>query len=335
MTALRLLVAEDFAPFREFLSSMLREELGVQVIYSAADGLEAVAKASEMQPDLIFLDINLPRLNGIDAARQIRELSPNARIIFVSMLSSSAVVQEALDTGAHGYVFKTDLARDLHPATQAALRGERFVSRTVAGYLQLHQDKPISSADPRAHVTPRGTRSPRHGIQFFSDESSLIRLMTRFIEADLRGDASVIVVGRQPRLEHLLVHLREKGIAVDAAIHEDRYISVDAEKLLGSVVVNGAFDEGEFVRQAENLLARAAKASRAAGHRIVGAGECASILLRRGRLEFALQMETSWNQIVRRYNLEILCCYSTHALDGDRKNSIVRQLCAEHSKVDY
>ena len=127
-SSIRLIVVEDFAPFRELIRSILGEMLGLQIIGEVSDGLDAVQKAAELKPDLILLDIGLPRLNGIAAARQIRKLAPESKIIFVSQESSPHVVQEALNSGAQGYVLKTKLGSDLLVAVDAVMQGRRFVS---------------------------------------------------------------------------------------------------------------------------------------------------------------------------------------------------------------
>jgi len=95
--------------------------------------LEAVREAQRLQPDLILLDIRLPTLNGIEAARRIHELSPISKIVFVTQESSPDVVQEALGLGALGYVVKTDAGRELIAAVEAVREGRLFVSAGVAG----------------------------------------------------------------------------------------------------------------------------------------------------------------------------------------------------------
>ena len=99
-----------------------------------SDGLEAVQKVEELQPDLIVLDIGLPSLNGIEAARRIRKLSPESKILFVSQESSADVVQEALGTGAHSYVVKSDAGSELLPAVKAVLEAKRFISASLASH---------------------------------------------------------------------------------------------------------------------------------------------------------------------------------------------------------
>ena len=121
-----ILVVDDFESYRRFVVSELQKRAEAQLIYEASDGLEAVQQAEEHQPDLILLDIGLPRLNGIEAARRIREVSPNSKVVFVSQESSRDVVQEALSIGAQGYLLKSD--GELLFAVDAVLQGKQFVS---------------------------------------------------------------------------------------------------------------------------------------------------------------------------------------------------------------
>jgi DNA-binding NarL/FixJ family response regulator len=115
----RVLVVDDFARFRGFVRSMLGMHPDFQVVGEASDGLEAVHKAEKLQPDLIVLDLGLPSLNGLEAARRIRTLSSKSKIIVASQESSAEVVQEALRSGALGYVTKARLFTDLIPAIHA------------------------------------------------------------------------------------------------------------------------------------------------------------------------------------------------------------------------
>ena len=133
-SAISVLVVDDFDPFRQFLSSSLQSTSERFVCWEAADGLEAVHKAEELQPDLILLDIGLPKLNGIRAARQISKASPKSKILFVSQESSADVVREAFRVGAWGYIVKTDAASDLPTALKAVLGGTRFVASRFAGF---------------------------------------------------------------------------------------------------------------------------------------------------------------------------------------------------------
>lgn len=128
MSSMCVLVVEDFAPFRQFVCSTLAKRPDVRIIGEVADGWEAVQKTEILEPDLVFLDIGLPTLNGIDAAREIRKLAPKSKIIIVSQESSCEVVREALNLGAWGYVSKTRAGFDLMAAMEAVLEGRHFLS---------------------------------------------------------------------------------------------------------------------------------------------------------------------------------------------------------------
>ena len=114
--------------FRRAVCLTLEQIPGLQVVDEVSDGLEAVRRAAELQPDLILLDIGLPSLVGMEAARRIRWLSPASKIIFVSLESSAQLVQEALSIGAVAYVMKTRVGTDLLPAMDAAPNGRQFLS---------------------------------------------------------------------------------------------------------------------------------------------------------------------------------------------------------------
>lgn len=130
----RILVVDDYEPWRRFerLSLLVHREL--QIIGECSDGDEAIQKAEELKPDLILLDIGLPTLNGIEAARRIRQVSPNSKILFVTENRSPEIAAEALSTGVAGYVVKSNAARELLSAVKAVLEGKRFLSASLAGH---------------------------------------------------------------------------------------------------------------------------------------------------------------------------------------------------------
>ena len=124
MLRIRVMVVEDFVPFLQFTCKTLAKRPDLEIICEVSDGLEAVQKAKQLKPDLILIDIGLPTLHGIEAARQIHKLVPKSKIIFVSQGSSSDVVRAALNCGAQGYVLKARAAA----AVEAVLESRQFVS---------------------------------------------------------------------------------------------------------------------------------------------------------------------------------------------------------------
>ena len=130
MSTIRILVVEDFAPFRQFISVMLAKRSDLEMICAVDDGLEAVQKAEELKPDLVLLDIGLPTQSGIAAARQIRKVAPETKIIFLTQESSAEAIQEARSLGACGYVLKEKAGSELLAAVEAVISGKLFFSGT-------------------------------------------------------------------------------------------------------------------------------------------------------------------------------------------------------------
>ena len=119
MLCIRILLADDFEPWRIYLKSLLEGRSDLEVVGEAIDGFDAVEKAQALQPDLVILDIGMPRLNGIEAAKKIRLVAPQSKILFVTVEKSDEFVEAAIATGAQGYILKADIGSKLLPALDA------------------------------------------------------------------------------------------------------------------------------------------------------------------------------------------------------------------------
>jgi len=141
MSVVRVLIVDDFDPWRVFVAEHLNNHPHVRILGHAADGLEGVQKAEELQPDLILLDISLPKLNGIELARKVRKLVPKAKILFLSSNADPDVVRAAFCAGGAGYVLKADAGGSLLTGMEAVLLGKQFVSCSLADIENLaHSD---------------------------------------------------------------------------------------------------------------------------------------------------------------------------------------------------
>ena len=130
MPTFTTLIAEDYEEFRQLLRRTLLEDSQYVIVAEASDGLQAVQQAQKLQPDIVLLDLSLPKLNGMQAGRRIRRLSPNSKVVFLSQESSPEIMQGALRMGALGYVLKSD-ATELPIALETVMKGMQFVSSAL------------------------------------------------------------------------------------------------------------------------------------------------------------------------------------------------------------
>lgn len=117
----RILIADDYDFWRYCVVSMLKEHPEFEIVGESSDGPEAIEMSAELQPDIVLLDLGLPELNGFEAAREIRKVSPGSRIVFLSQAYNQDLVNEARNLGAQAYISKIDASRELVPAMKAAL----------------------------------------------------------------------------------------------------------------------------------------------------------------------------------------------------------------------
>jgi DNA-binding NarL/FixJ family response regulator len=153
MGAFRILVADDHPIFRFGLSSLLGSHENWEVCGAAVDGRDAVEKCRQLKPDLLILDICLPILNGVDAARQILKHNPNQTILILTAVDSEQVIRECLEAGVRGWVFKSDETADLTHAVEAMQQSKSIFSSRVADLIMV--------GFKRHHVDPDAARLPK------------------------------------------------------------------------------------------------------------------------------------------------------------------------------
>ena len=331
--AIRVLVVDDYQPWRQFVLSMFQAQPQLQIIGETADGLEAVDKAQALQPDLILLDIGLPTLNGIEAARRIRSCAPQSRILFVSENRSPDVAEEALRAGA-GYVVKSDAANELLPAVEAVLQGKRYISARLSDHRLIDPAPEPAANHPEGIVAPLPLTTQeiaRHEVAFFSDDRRLLDELTPFVEKALRAGNSAIVIATESHRNSLLHRLQ--GVDIGAAIEQGRYIALDAAQILSTFMVNGMPDPVRFLEQLGDLIVTATEAAKGTQPRVSLFGEGVDLLWREGNAQAAIQIEKLCNKLATIHDVHILCGYSLGAVDSRMDSRSFQQICAEHSAV--
>jgi DNA-binding NarL/FixJ family response regulator len=295
----RILVVEDYAPFRKMTCAALQRRAEFE-IFEAVDGLEALQKIEELQPDVILLDINLPNLHGFAVAARIGSLAPHARLVFISLESSPDIVRHGFRLGGHGYIHKQRAGTDLLPAIDAVLSGQRFVSSSLA------------FSEPPDHPAPH-----RHEILFCSDDAATIDGLSRFIAAALNAGDGAIALATESHRNHLLRELRTQGVDIDGAIARGTYLSFEADE---------APDPDRFL-DAINGVREAARAGKP-HPRVAFCGERAGRLWAAGRTAQAVQLEQLCSELPR--DVDILCLYPIPFTEGDQA---LERMCAEHTAV--
>jgi DNA-binding NarL/FixJ family response regulator len=151
---MRLLVADDHGIVRAGIKLLLERQAGLEVVAEAADGVEAVAQAIRSRPDVSILDVGMPRMTGLQAAREIRTRLPSARVLMLSMYDDERYLFEALKAGASGYVLKREADHDLVSAVHAVERGEAFLTNAaerslIRGWMADKRSRPAVALTPR------------------------------------------------------------------------------------------------------------------------------------------------------------------------------------------
>ncbi len=169
MTRYRVLLADDHALFREGLAGIIASQPDMEVVGEASDGLEAVVKAETLCPDLVLMDVQMPALDGIGAARQVREKLPDAIIVMLTVRDDDEKLFEALKSGAQGYLLKDIHSKEMLAMLRGALKGEAALSPRMAGRV-LKEFRRI------------GARLSAHAWEEENDEE-LVELTKRELEA--------------------------------------------------------------------------------------------------------------------------------------------------------
>ncbi len=338
---IRILVADDFAPWRRFVSSMiLLKEPEWHITGEVEDGFEAVKKAKELMPDLILMDIGLDKLSGIEAARQIRRIAPDLKILFLSAFDSIEVVEEAFDSGGSGYVVKLDAASELMEAVEAVSQGKQFVSSRIRRRDSARARNTQASGKPirddlhasRSAQPPETEFARCHEVQFYSDDEVFLESVTHFIGAALKFGNAAIVVATKPHRDKLVEGLKAQGVDVDALIQQGAYLALDAADTLSTFMLNDWPDADRFLASFSKLIESTSKAAKAKHPRVAIFGEGVALLWAEGKKEATIRLEQLGNDLAQTRKVDILCAYPFSLHIQEDKPSFAA-ICREHSAI--
>jgi DNA-binding NarL/FixJ family response regulator len=334
-------LVDDFAPWRRFIVTQLRQNNVTRIVGVVSGGLAAVLKAEEVQPDVILLDVGLPKTNGIETARRIRRVAPKSKILFLSQEVDVEVARIALTDG-HGYVVKSDADKELFAAIEAVMQGKKFVSRRLASptfadhldqqaTVQLRSEETIKSSVAPPLVRREVGRC--HEVQFYSDDSRFVAGFTGFLSAALKVGNPAFFIGTALHRNAILERLHTESPDIRTAIRQGKYLALDAAEFLSNFMVNDMPDPGWFLKVVDDSIAAARKGANGEHLRVAACGECAPILWAQGKTDAAIRLEELWNQIAMTYDVDILCGYPLESLHHEEDSYSFRRICEEHSAV--
>jgi DNA-binding NarL/FixJ family response regulator len=319
----RVLVVDDFEPVRNLICSKVQNDPKLQVVWQASNGLEAVEKAEEYQPELILLDISLPKLNGLEAARRIFRVSPLSKIIFVSQESTKEVIEEAIRIGAKGYIVKTDISHELLPGIGAVLRGEIFISSHIS-----------DSKSVIGKVSHPSKTTARHEVSFYADDASLVDGLSCCMKGALDAGRVAVGVVTDSHRASLLRELRANGIEVDKEMEQGRLVVMSVAETRVMFSLDDRPDASRFTAAARKFIDTIAIQAKSEDPKAVLCGECAATLLAEGEVDAAIHLEQLLNQFCGSCaDISIQCAYLSNGFEGDRATQLLESICSQHSAV--
>lgn len=197
MTALRVLLADDHTLVRAGLLKLLESLPGVTVVALAGDGNQAVELTQAHQPDIVLLDVAMPRCGGLDAARTILERWPRIRVVFLSMYDNEEYLRHALAVGASGYLLKDAAPEELELALETVTQGRLYLGSQLTARLTQALAAPVQAPQPVHHLSPRQTEVLRLIAQGHS---------TKTIARELDVSVKTVETHRQRLMQELDVH---------------------------------------------------------------------------------------------------------------------------------
>ncbi len=172
MKALRILIADDHDLLRRGVKALLQSKAGWEVCGEATTGREAVTKAEELKPDIVILDISMPDLNGVDAAKRIRKASPNTEVLILSMHYSDQLIRDILEAGVRGYIVKSDSDRDLIIAVETLASHKPFFTPRATEVMLTNFNEGKARPGPSEPVRDRLTSREREIVQLLAEGKS-------------------------------------------------------------------------------------------------------------------------------------------------------------------
>jgi DNA-binding NarL/FixJ family response regulator len=323
MNFVEILIVDDHEMFRGKVRSLIESQPHYRVCGEAGDGIEAIEKARQLRPDIVLMDINMPRMNGLEATRIIRREVPLCRVIIVSQNDAAIAREQARRAGAKGAVTKSDLIRDLLPTIDGvAMENNNSLDQTKTA--TAHGGEPwcglLNSAAPRDHI-----------VQLYQDQQFLNRAVCRFAAAAIANGEGVILVPTVAHWDAFRPRLEAEGVDVKAAEKRGQLTVVDADNLLPTFMRGGMPDSPVFMGLAASVISEARGVGRYP--KVRWWGEMVNILWERGEVAASMQLEDQFDQLAHEQDIAIFCSFLMDNFNGDVHARMLPRLGENHSHL--
>ena len=355
MLSIRILLVDDIESVRRGLRSFLFSRADFLICGEAVDGLDAIEKAKALQPDVVLMDITMPRMSGLDATRILRRELPESKIIIVSQNDPAIVHRQAQEVGAAGSVAKVDISRDLLPMIDS-LVGPR--NGEIASKVVSKKEDPLNTSFPEGVVSLESRfltegeigghinrddqyepwcslladAAPRdHIVQLYQDEKFLSRAVCRFAVSAINHGEGVILVPTSAHWNALRPRLDAEGVDIKAAQASGQLTVVDADQLLPGFMRNAMPDAPLFLGLAGETIARARGGDRFT--KVRWWGEMVNVLWERGDVAASMGLEDLFHKLAHDQEIAIFCSFLMDNFDGEVHTRMLPRLGQNHSHL--
>jgi CheY-like chemotaxis protein len=284
------------------------------VVAAVTDGRQALDVSLQLDPDVVVVDIMMPRLNGFQALDQLRRRGSRARVVFLSMHQTDEHVATAIGSGAQGYVVKTRIYPDLTSAIDHVLAGRLFFPSL-------------------ASCSAVAASSGAHAAQFHANDRHFLDEVSGFVGATLRGGGPVVVAATAETRSGIARRLAALRFDVAALERRGQYLVLDAAESLAQFMRDGRADADRHAEIVRDLERSRLAFSDSADCRLTIFGEMAVLLCRNGEVEAALDVEQIWNRLTRSLPFLTVCSYPIECFRGPAHAKLFPDICGEHWAV--
>ena len=336
MKFVEVLIADDHDGLRRAIRSVIESEPAYRVCGEARDGVDAVDKARQLRPDIVLMDVNMPRMDGLQATAIIQREFADCTVIVVTQNETTIAREQARIAGADGFVANSDLSRDLF-STMRRVAMENNSRPNLKKSERVKRDGKTGSAhgvanegEPWSGLLVSAAPSD-HIVQLYQDQEFLNRAVCRFAAAAITNGEGVILVPTVAHWDAFRPRLESEGVDVKAAEKRGQLTVVDADNLLPTFMRGGMPDSPVFLGLAQNVVSKARGDGRYP--KVRWWGEMVNILWERGDVAASMALEDQFDQLAHEQDIAIFCSFLMDNFDGDVHARMLPRLGENHSHL--